>query len=173
MRWYFLPFSVILICGAHFIRVLRWELFVSAYEKPDRRRLIQSLSVGFLLNFFLPMKLGEFVRAILSGKSMKNGMPLSFATVAVDRYLDIIVVGLIFAVLAAIQPSGSNISSTAFFYIVLAAGFAALTGICVVLKRYLKKGIQIVARLFNHRIELAILQFFWALIWCFKNIAQL
>lgn len=128
------------------------------------------MSVGFLLNFFLPMKLGEFVRAILSGKSMKNGMPLSFATVAVDRYLDIIVVGLIFAVLAAIQPSGSNISSTAFFYIFLAAGVAALTGICVALKRYLKLGIQIVARLFNHRIELAILQFFWALIWCFKNI---
>ena len=36
--------AIALVCLAHFIRTLRWELFVKTYEKPNTKNLLQSLS---------------------------------------------------------------------------------------------------------------------------------
>ena len=55
--------AIILICLAHLIRVLRWELFIDIYERPDRPRLIRGLSIGYLLNYVIPFKLGDVCRA--------------------------------------------------------------------------------------------------------------
>lgn len=40
--------AIVLVCLAHFIRTLRWELFVKTYEKPNTKNLLQSLSIGYL-----------------------------------------------------------------------------------------------------------------------------
>ena len=42
--------AIVLVCLAHFIRTLRWELFVKTYEKPNTKNLLQSLSVGYFIN---------------------------------------------------------------------------------------------------------------------------
>ncbi len=170
MKWLMFASAVIIICVAHYIRTLRWELFIAVYEKPPRRKLIQALSIGYLLNYFLPYKLGDSIRAFYAGKRLKNGKALGFATVIVDRYLDILAVGFLFLLLAISGVGGRRTIDTTLFYIFLACGLALVTGICVLLKSQLKNAIRAVARIFNNRIESAILQFFWALIWNFKNI---
>ena len=35
-----LALAIILMSVAHFLRTLRWELFINVYEKPDRKRLL-------------------------------------------------------------------------------------------------------------------------------------
>ena len=46
--------AILFVCTAHFIRVLRWQLFVEIYEKPKTATMTNALSVGYLLNYFLP-----------------------------------------------------------------------------------------------------------------------
>ena len=41
-----LVLAISLICIAHIVRTLRWELFVKTYEKPNTKNLLQSLSIG-------------------------------------------------------------------------------------------------------------------------------
>ena len=94
------------ICVAHIVRILRWELFINVYEKPNKGNLMQSLTLGFILNYFIPYKLGEIIRAWMAGRKMKNGKALAFSTVIVDRYLDIISVGIINDCVTLVRSSG-------------------------------------------------------------------
>ena len=98
-----LVLAISLICIAHIVRTLRWELFVKTYEKPNTKNLLQSLSIGYFINSFIPFKAGDLVRAWISGRKMKNGRGFALATVIVDRYLDILVVGILFAIFSAFR----------------------------------------------------------------------
>ena len=68
---------------AHLVRTARWQLFVDVYEKPNTRNLIQSISLGYLINYFIPFKVGDLFRAWFSGRKMKNGKALGLSTVIV------------------------------------------------------------------------------------------
>lgn len=62
--------AIVLVCLAHFVRTLRWELFVKTYEKPNTKELLKSLSIGYFINSFVPFKAGDLVRAWISGRKM-------------------------------------------------------------------------------------------------------
>ena len=96
----FLVSAILLMCIAHTIRLIRWQLFIKVYEKPNSKELLWLLSIGYLLNYIFPLKIGDIVRAWFSGKRMKNGKALGFSTIIVERYLDIISVGIVFIILA-------------------------------------------------------------------------
>lgn len=152
------------MCTAHFIRISRWKLFIKTYEKPHSKNLINALSMGYLLNFFLPFKLGDIVRALIAGRKMKNGYGFSLATVIIDRCLDVIVVGAVFIILFFINPNKIAVG-TSIMYIAAAAFiilFAALAWIC---RKPVKKGIRLIASIFNETLEFKTMKFFWALIW--------
>lgn len=162
--------AVLLIIVAHLIRIFRWELFIQVYEKPDRKNLIQSMSYGYLLNYILPFKLGEIVRAWKSGKKMRNGKALGFSTVIVDRYLDIVCVGIIFAILSLVGNDDDILKNTAKMYSIFAVALLAVAVFVFVFKSVIKKICRAVASVFNERIESVLLVFAWALIWNFKDI---
>ncbi len=157
---------------AHFLRVLRWELFVKVYEKPDKKRLLASLSLGYILNYFLPYKLGDLFRGIYAGYKMKSGKSLGLSTVIVDRYLDIFAVGLIFLVLSLTNKENESLVHDSRFYIILFGVLLVGTLLVYLTRGLLKKLIRLIASIFNSRLEVSLLTFVWALIWNFKDIFQ-
>ena len=157
---------------AHLVRTARWKLFINIYEKPNRRNLIQSISLGFLINNFIPFKLGDLFRAWFSGRKMKNGQALSLSTVIVDRYLDIISVGFIFVALYIGRIGGADIKSSARFYVFLTAALLVATVLIYLFRNIIKKIVRVIASIFNKRIEAFILFLFWALIWNFSDIIK-
>lgn len=165
--------AVFFICLAHGIRVFRWELFIQIYEKPHRRNLIQSLALGYLLNYILPYKLGDLFRAFMAGKKMKNGKALAFSTVIADRYLDLISIGCIFVVLSVYGAGNTDlIYHTAIFYIIVSAVLLVLAFLIYFFKGTVKKTLRFAAGIFNEKIEASVLRLSWALIWNFKDIFQ-
>jgi hypothetical protein len=159
--------AIVLVCLAHFIRTLRWELFVKTYEKPNTKNLLQSLSIGYFINSFIPFKAGDLVRAWISGRKMKNGRGFALATVIVDRYLDILVVGILFAIFSAFNLDSAD---SVWFYMFLAVGVLAVTLLVYILRGYVKRILKNIAGIFNAGIEIRLLRFFWSLIWSFKDI---
>ncbi|GAA0077149.1 hypothetical protein UT300005_15270 [Clostridium sp. CTA-5] len=170
MRYMYLIIAITLICIAHYIRVLRWRLFVKIYEKPKDRNLVQALSLGYLFNFFLPFKLGDLFRAWYSGRKMKNGKTFALSTVIVDRYLDILVVGIIFFVFTLTGINSDNGIKSTYFYIFLSAFIMLLTIFAFVFRGYLKKILRKIASIFNETIECSLLKLCWSLICNFKDI---
>ena len=171
MNIIFLIVAIITLSLAHFIKILRWRLFIEIYEEPRNRNLIQALSLGYLINLFFPFRvIGDFFRAIYSGRKMKNNYSLSFSTVIVDRILDIITVGILFYIFYVFSIYDKQIEKSFRFYMLFSVLIISLIILFYFLKRYIKIISLKVASLFNTNIELNILKFMWALIWNFKDI---
>jgi len=162
--------AIVLICAAHYLRVRRWENFIKTYEKPDEKHLMMSLSAGYMANFFIPFKLGDLLRAILAGRKMKNGVGFSLATVIMDRYLDVFVVGVLFCVMQFTGIIDKN-TETLWFYAIMTLGVLALSILIYIFRKQCKKILKGFASLFNPKIESWTLRFGWYLIWGFKDIA--
>ena len=171
MNIIFLIVAIITLSLAHFIKILRWRLFIEIYEEPRNRNLIQALSLGYLINLFFPFRvIGDFFRAIYSGRKMKNNYSLSFSTVIVDRILDIITVGILFYIFYVFSIYNKQIEKSFRFYMLFSVLIISLIILFYFLKRYIKIISLELASLFNTNIELNILKFMWALIWNFKDI---
>ncbi len=168
----YLVLSTSIITLAHIIRIYRWALFIDVYEKPDTGRLLRSFAIGNGLNMILPLKLGDLVRACISGRKMKNGKTLGLSTVIIERYLDILAVGLVFTSLRLIRPPEAELRDTISFYMAFAAGLFIISMVFLALKGVAKRGAKLVASVFNPNIEFRILKFFWSLIQNFKDIAK-
>lgn len=171
MQIVYMVVAIVVILIAHLFRITRWKLFVEIYECPKKKSLIQALSIGYLVNYAIPYKLGDLVRAHIAGKKMRNGRAFGLSTVIIDRYLDVLSVGVIFVILSVGDfGKTATYKSEATFYIVAAVLFLALTSIVYLFRSFGKRFIKLVAGIFNARIEAAILRVAWAIIWNFKDI---
>lgn len=102
----------------HLVRVVRWGLLVRPIANVSNRAIFVAASIGLPATFFIPFRLGEFVRpAILR----RDGAPFggTFASVVVERVADGLVnLGLFFLLLGllptAVAPEVQRFSLIAF-----------------------------------------------------------
>ena len=97
-----LVLAVVLVgqLAIHALRVVRWYLLVRPLGDATPREVFTAASVGFPATFFLPLRLGEFVRPLMIARS---NVPFAsaMASVVVERIADGITgVGLFFAMMA-------------------------------------------------------------------------
>ncbi len=162
--------AITLLMLGHYFKMLRWKQFVEIYETPSEKTLMRSLSLGYLVNFCLPFRLGDLVRAIFVGRKMKNGISFSVATVIVDRYLDIIVVSIIFIVFSLFGVNDEAIQSSTMFYGSLSVFLIVLAVVSMRYSKFIKVILKKMCSIFNMRIQLNLLFFCWSFITSFKDI---
>ena len=80
---------------------------------------------GYAVNFLLPFHVGDFLRAALAGRKMKTGTGFAFATVIMDRFLDVWVVALLFGGFRLAGLGGAAVLGAARYYLVFALLLAA------------------------------------------------
>ncbi|MDR2763386.1 MAG: flippase-like domain-containing protein [Planctomycetaceae bacterium] len=168
----FVIVSIVIFFIGHILKMLRWELFVQIYEQPVRHRLLTSISIGHLINHIIPMRVGELVRAMIASTRSKNGFPLMLATVIVDRFLDVIVVGISFILLFCVKIGGGGQD---WKYSVVVYSAAILAGLAAFFyfskeSRLPKLCVFSIGRIFNLNIRNVIYTFAWSLISCFKDL---
>ena len=108
--------SIILLLSAHIVKIARQSQFIEIYEDSPQAALSQALSVAFLLNLVLPLKLGNVFRVFYPKKHLQNGATFSFATVIVDILVDLVSISLIYSLLWGI---GMKVGYNAVFYLIL------------------------------------------------------
>lgn len=89
----------------HGLRAARWGLLVRPLGPVSHRAVFAAASVGFPATFFLPFRLGEFVRPVMISRS---GVPFAsaMASVVVERVADGVVnLGLFFLFLSMLPES--------------------------------------------------------------------
>lgn len=110
---YLVP-SVLLVALTFLFRAMRWRYLVSSVKIVKTSHLISPMMVGFMGNI-LPARAGEVIRAYLLGKKENVSFSASFATIFVERLMDmlmflLLLVGVLFfsADTFAQGDSGSN-----------------------------------------------------------------
>lgn len=98
---YFLIILAALVNGLSFIpRAYRWKLLLKTLKKTRFGNTFGALSIGFMANSVLPARGGEFIRAFAIGRTEKISKSASFATIIVERVIDMItlLVFLVFSI---------------------------------------------------------------------------
>lgn len=97
-------FSTIILLFAHLIRALKTKYLTDTIKKSSWRTHYRALFIGYLFNDLLPLRLGEFFRAIVLGKGIKMSASFIFGLVIFDRAIDGILLGLITLSLIIFTP---------------------------------------------------------------------
>lgn len=93
------------------VRALRWKYLLSAVGEPGWRNCFVTTVIGFMVNFIVPPgRLGELARPYLLARREGFSASSAFATVFLERVLDLITVILLvgFWLLAGSVPSGAR-----------------------------------------------------------------
>ncbi len=89
------------------LRVQRWSYIVRATQPVRFRHMFSATQIGFLANFTLPARLGEFIRAVVLTRLTKIPFPKTFAMVALDRVTDLFgLIAVMLIGLMAFHPAG-------------------------------------------------------------------
>jgi len=79
------------------LRALRWRLLLLAVGNASRSQAFNSSVIGYMVNYIIPVRIGELVRAYLVATQDGFSRSSAFATVVVERLVDVFCVLLIFA----------------------------------------------------------------------------
>ncbi len=124
--------------GNHLLRTWRWSLLIRPLGPATPRAIFAASSIGFPATFFLPLRLGEFVRPAMIRRS---GVPFAgaMASVVVERVADgLFNLGLFFALLSAMPASApvpDDLRTYAMIALVLFGGAFIVLILTVIMQR--------------------------------------
>ncbi|MBR3627243.1 MAG: flippase-like domain-containing protein [Elusimicrobia bacterium] len=104
----FIILGVILYIISYIVRGFRWDYILAPLKKMKKFQSFFYLVFGFFMNNVLPLRLGEFVRAIVAGKKLEISRSGVFATIVVERLMDIIIFIISFFLIAIFVPNIPN-----------------------------------------------------------------
>ncbi len=94
--WVLAPLPIVVL--SHLMRAIRWKLLLSPFhEAKSTLNLFSATMVGYLFNNVSPRG-GELVRPYIYSKREKISYSSTFATILVERILDLITLGVLIAV---------------------------------------------------------------------------
>jgi len=109
IKWEYCLFALIPAILSHCIRAVRWKIFLEpVHSSKSYLNLFSAVMVGYLVNNITPRG-GELVRPFVYARREKISKTAVFATIVVERVIDVIFLLLMFA--AVFLASRSLISS--------------------------------------------------------------
>jgi uncharacterized protein (TIRG00374 family) len=71
-------------------KALRWRLLLASRRPPSFMRAFLILSIGLMVNAFLPARLGEFARAYLMGEAEADSKVYVLGTIVLEKVADLL-----------------------------------------------------------------------------------
>ena len=166
----YLIIAIILLTMGHMVKIHRWKQFLKIYEEPDTFQLLNSLAIGYAVNFFIPFRAGDFIRAALSGRKLKNGISFSLSTIILEHCLDIPAVFVVFLFLWQFGPSTNIGNASVITYCLLTILIVLFVCIGLLFNKYIKLIAKSVCSIFNQYIKYSLLFFIYSFITSFKDL---
>lgn len=94
--WFCLILSVAISLQflGHYLRAYKSKLLLNLIRKSDTKTLFKGLSVGYLFNTLLPLRLGEIIRAFYVGDELAISKTSVFMSIIIERIVDGLILGL-------------------------------------------------------------------------------
>ncbi len=100
---YLLPALAVYFVG-FWLRAVRWRLLLAPIRSIASGRLFPVLTIGYMANNILPLRLGELVRAYFLGEQEDVSKVSALGSIAAERIFDGLSLLLFLVVLAAASP---------------------------------------------------------------------
>lgn len=111
---------------SHGLRAFRWGYFLGHIKKIRLSTLFSSLMIGYAANNVFPLRLGEFLRAFAIGKSTQVPKSSAFATIIVERLIDVLTLLLLLAGTILFYPLPNIIKKSGYIIFTITVGLIIL-----------------------------------------------
>lgn len=119
------------------VRAVRWQYLLKPIGATRFRNAFRATTIGFAATFLLPARAGEFLRPYLMAKKENLSVTTTFATVVLERLIDVMTVLILFGAFVLVFDPGLDRVNTAAYRAVklggLFAAAAAVSGLAVML----------------------------------------
>ncbi len=106
-----LTLSAVLIIPSYILRALRWKLILNDVKSDVRIvHAFWTTGIGFMVNFIIPLRIGDVVRAYILGKKEHIDLGPSLSSVMMENTLDLIgqiTFGILGLMIIFLLPLGS------------------------------------------------------------------
>ncbi|HXT70055.1 MAG TPA: lysylphosphatidylglycerol synthase transmembrane domain-containing protein [Vicinamibacterales bacterium] len=97
-HWTYLAAAVVVTMGTYTLRAIRWLALLRPLGQARLRTSFRTTVIGFTATFLLPGRVGEILRPFILAKQDGLKFTATFATVILERLLDVSTVLVLFAV---------------------------------------------------------------------------
>ncbi len=129
--WYLL-LTLPILFFSHFLRALRWRYLLDPVKRLDIGSLFSSLIIGYMANVLMPAHLGEILRAYVLSKKRRIAASSAFATIVMERIIDVFALLALMVLTIFIYPFPSWVKKSGYF---MFAGTLGLLVFLVLLKK--------------------------------------
>lgn len=109
-------------------RAVRWQCLLRPVGHASFRQAFRTTVIGFAANTVLPARVGEFVRPYLLARREGLSVTATFATIILERLLDLVTVLLLFGLFVFIFDPGLSQVNAAVYRTVKAGGALGAAG---------------------------------------------
>src|SRR5580765_2410961 len=124
---WFLSAAVLVVLATYILRAQRWLILLKPLGPARFRQAFRTTVIGFAANLLLPGRVGEVLRPYLLARAEDMNPASAFATIIVERLLDMAMVIVLFAL--ALPVSGVDLGPQAS---VIKGSALVLAGIAIV-----------------------------------------
>lgn len=162
-RYGYILLAVGILMLSHYLRALRWRYLLAPVADAGTGSLFSALAIGYAANTFVPAHLGEVLRAYVVGRKQGVSASAAFASIVVERIVDVVSLIAVMALVIALHPFPGWVVQSG--YAMLGGALLLLAGM-VGLRRFGSRTAAIVQRMLRplpeavgRRLEKLILDF--------------
>jgi hypothetical protein len=93
--WLYIAGAVIIQLAGHWLRMLRTKTVIDQVKKGRGEEQFGALSVGYLCNALLPLRLGELLRAGIIALRLRMSFLYTLTVIILERAIDLLLIGCI------------------------------------------------------------------------------
>jgi uncharacterized protein (TIRG00374 family) len=124
-KWGWIVAAIVVTIQTYVLRAWRWRILLAPIGRASFRAAFRTTVIGFAANLLLPARAGEVLRPYLLSRTEPIGAATGFATVIVERLLDLVTVLLLFG--GAMLFSGVEVDEAVARVGMMAAAIAVAT----------------------------------------------
>jgi uncharacterized protein (TIRG00374 family) len=122
----YLGLCLLLLLLSYVLRALRWQAILWTIQQVRFWNAFRVYIIGCMANNVLPVRMGELVRAFLTGKTEKSSSSACLGAVAVERVFDVVILVFLLSVCGLFTGKMNSIGHTVWYVAGLAATLVVL-----------------------------------------------
>ncbi|MDY6853866.1 MAG: lysylphosphatidylglycerol synthase transmembrane domain-containing protein [Thermodesulfobacteriota bacterium] len=147
-----LMLAIFVMFLSHWFRAMRHSYLLESVEQIENKTLFSALMIGYMANTILPAHLGEFLRAYVIGKKERISGSAVFATIVVERILDVLSLLLIMGLIIMVYPFPGAVKISAYLTFAFAIGIIGFLAILKLNSELTLRFVKIIVKPFPKKI---------------------
>ena len=120
--------ATIMQCGTYLVRAVRWQYLLLPVGRVPFSMVFRTTVIGFAVTSLLPARAGEIVRPLLLARQQGLSATATFATIVLERLLDMTMILCLFASFLLFFDPGMGVVDSSVFQAIKIGGTVSAVG---------------------------------------------